>query len=379
LARALHRPPVTRGRKVLVVLAVIAVVAVSLRAASPLLVAEYVNRELAAMGDYSGTVGKIDLSLVRGGYTVHDLAIVKVAGKVETPFVAMERMDVSLQWRGLFRGNAVGEVTMYRPVVNFVQSESDEGSQYGTGVNWPQEIRDLFPFRLNLVRVIDGLVTFRAPGIRADESLTARDFQLELTNLTNVQGRDTEAFADVHLDARVMGNAPLILTGQIDPNDELPSFDIDLSLEGAMLVDINPWLREFLKADAHAGVFSLYAELAAADGRFEGYLKPILENPEFFDTEEEKGKPFKKAWEALVGFAAKVFENSSEDQVATQIPLSGEFENPKAGILPAIVNLLRNAFVAAFAHSLEGSIDFRDVGEDAACFRTGDQRAAECD
>ena len=176
-----------------------------------------------------------------------------------------------------------------------------------------------------------------------------------------------------------MGNAPLILTGQIDPNDELPSFDIDLSLEGAMLVDINPWLREFLKADAHAGVFSLYAELAAADGRFEGYLKPIMENPEFFDADEAASGPFKKAWEAMVGFAAKVFENRAEDQVATQIPLSGEFENPRAGILPAIVNLLRNAFVGAFAHSLEGSIDFRDVGKSAACFRTEDQRATECD
>ena len=368
----------TRGRKILVVLAAIGVVAVALRAASPLIVAEFVNRRLAGLGDYSGSVGEIDLSLLRGGYTLHDLSIVKVAGDVATPFVAMERMELSLQWRALFRGNAVGEATMYRPVVNFVQSQSDEESQYGTGVNWPQAIRDLFPFQLNLVRVIDGLVTFRAPGIQAEESLTARDFQLELTNLTNVQGRETEAFADIQLDARVMGNAPLILTGQIDPNDELPSFDIDLSLEGAMLVDINPWLREFLKADAHAGVFSLFAELAAADGRFEGYLKPILENPEFIDSEEQKGEPFKKAWEAVVGFAAKLFENRAEDQVATQIPLSGEFENPDAGVLPAIVNLLRNAFVGAFAHSLEGSIDFGDVGEEAACLQPEDQRAADC-
>jgi hypothetical protein len=338
-----------------------------------------VNRQLAAMGDYSGTVRALDLNLIRGGYTLHDLAIVKVTGDVETPFAAIERMDLSLQWRALFRGNAVGEVTMYRPVLNFVQSKSDENSQYGTGVNWPQEIRDLFPFRLNHVSVVDGLVTFRAPGIRADQSLTARDVQLALTNLTNVQDRDTEAFADIELNGRVMGNAPLTLTGQIDPNDELPSFDVDLSLEGAMLVDINPWLQEFLKADAHAGVFSLYAELAAADGRFEGYLKPILENPEFFRADESDSGPFKKAWEALVGFAAKVFENRAEDQVATQIPLSGEFEDPQAGILPAIVNLLRNAFVAAFAHSLEGSISLRDVDEDAACFQTEGQRAADCE
>lgn len=137
-----------------------------------------------------------------------------------------------------------------------------------------------------------------------------------------------------------------------------------------MLVDINPWLSEFVKADAHAGVFSLYAELAAANGRFEGYLRPIMENPEFFDADEEASGPFKKAWEAMVGFAAKIFENRAQDQVATQIPLSGEFEDPDAGVLAAIVNLLRNAFVAGFAHSLEGSISFRDVGEAATCFAT---------
>jgi uncharacterized protein DUF748 len=370
---------VTRKRKTLVVLAAIAVVAIALRAAAPFVVAEYVNRELAAMGDYSGTVRALDLNLLEGGYTLRDLSIVKVTGDVETPFVSVQRMDLELQWRSLFRGDAVGEVTMYAPVVNFVQSKSDEQSQYGTGVNWPQEIRDLFPFRLNHVRVNDGLVTFRAPGIRTEESLTARDFQLVITNLTNVQGRDTEAFADIDLNARIMGNAPLTLSGQIDPNDELPSFDIDLSLEGAMLVDINPWLREFLKADAHAGVFSLYAELAAADGRFEGYLKPILENPEFFRADESASGPFRKAWEAMVGFAAKLFENRAEQQVATQIPLSGEFENPRAGILPALVNLLRNAFVAAFAHSLEGSVSLRDVDKDAACLQTEGQRAAECD
>ena len=36
-------------------------------------------------------------------------------------------------------------------------------------------------------------------------------------------------------------------------------------------------------------------------------------------------------------------------------------------MLAALVNLVRNAFVAAFAHSLEGSISLRDVGEDVEC------------
>ena len=64
-----------------------------------------------------------------------------------------------------------------------------------------------------------------------------------------------------------------------------------------------------LKVDAQQGAFSMYAELAAADGRFEGYIKPILEDPEIFDTKEATSGPFQKAWEAIVGFAAKILEH----------------------------------------------------------------------
>jgi hypothetical protein len=241
-------------------------------------------------------------------------------------------------------------------------------------VIWPQEVRDLFPFQLDLVRAVDGRLTFRAPGIAAEESLTAENVTLELRNLTNVQELGTASFAAVDLHGRVRGNAPLMLVGEIAPNEALPTFDVDLALENAKLVDVNPWLREFLKADAHAGVFSLYAELAAAEGRFEGYVRPILENPEFFSIDEDTDGPFKKAWEAIVGFGAKLFENRKADQVATQIPLSGELENPDAGLLPALVNLGRNAFVAAFAHSLEGSIDFDDVAPAAECL--GEEKEA---
>jgi hypothetical protein len=368
-----------RRTKWLAALSGAVVLAAGLRIASPELVKGYVNRQLGDMGDYRGSVSDVDLSLLRGGYTLHDLTIVKADAEVETPFAEMGTMDLSLQWKALFRGRAVGEIVMRQPIVNMVQSERDEQSQLGTGVNWPQEVRDLFPFQLNIVRVVNGLVTFRAPGIEADESITAHDFQLVLRNLTNVDDREAEAFADIELHTRIMGNAPLSLIGQIDPNEELATFDIDVSLEGARLVDVNPWLEEFLKVDAHAGDFSLYAELASANGRFEGYLRPIMENPEFFDTDEAADGPFKKAWEAMVGFTAKILENRREDQVATQIPLSGEYENPRAGILEAMVNLLRNAFIGAFAHSLQGTIDFRDVGEEVACFESDAQRSGDCE
>jgi hypothetical protein len=369
-----------RRSQVAVAVALLAVLLVGARAAAPYAVERYVNRQLAALGEYRGSVSDVDLFLWRGGYALRDLEIVKVAESGEardTPFAAMPQMDLSMEWRALFRGEVVGEAVMYSPTLNLVQSKSEDESQLGTGVNWPQTIRDLAPFQLNVVQVENGLVTFRAPGISTDESLTMRDFQLLLRNLTNVTERDRAAFADIALSGRIMGNAPFTLQGQIDPNEEIPTFDVDVSLEGAKLVDVNPWLREFLKVDAQNGVFSMYAELAAADGGFEGYVKPILEDPEIFSSGEATSGPFQKVWEAIVGLAAKVLENRQEEQVATRIPLSGQFENPRPGVLAAIVNLVRNAFVAAFAHSLEGSISLRDVGEEVECLNA--QGNSECE
>jgi hypothetical protein len=348
-------------RRAAIVIGVLVIIGVAARLAAPTLVERYVNRQLADMGEYRGTISGVELHLLAGGYVLRDLTIVEADSPGETPFVAMPAMDLTLQWRALFRGQAVGEVVMHDAVLNFVQGPSDEEQQLGTGVNWPQEIRELFPFRLNVVEARNGLVTFRAPGISTNDSLTIRDFQARLRNLTNVQGVEEPAFAEIDVRGGIMGNAPLSLTGRLDPNEMTPTFDIDLSIEGARLVDVNPWLREFLKVDAEMGVFSMYAELAAAEGRFEGYVRPILEDPKFIDHSDDEKGPFRKAWEGLVNVAARILENREEEQVATQIPLRGEIENPDVDVLTTMVNLLRNAFVAAFSHSLEGSINLRDV------------------
>jgi hypothetical protein len=187
-----------------------------------------------------------------------------------------------------------------------------------------------------------------------------RDSHVLLRNLTNVQRKNEDAFAEIDVDGRIMGNAPVKLSGKIDPNADTPTFDIDLSLEDAKLVDVNPWLRRFLKVDAAEGAFSMYSELAAAKGHFEGYIKPFLEHPKITSAKEEAQGPFQKLWAGLVALATKIFENRQEKQVATKIPVRGDIENPKAGILPALVNLGRNAFVAAFSHSVEGSISLSD-------------------
>src|SRR5690349_7856298 len=174
-------------RRAAVVIGILVVLGVAARLAAPMVVERYVNRSLADMGEYRGTVSDVNLHLLAGGYVLRDLTIVKIDSAQETPFAAIPTMDLTLQWRALLRGQAVGEVIMHEPVLNFVQGPSNEKQQLATGVNWPQDSRDLFPFRLNMVEAQNGLVTFRAPGITSNDALTIRECQMRLRNLTNVQ------------------------------------------------------------------------------------------------------------------------------------------------------------------------------------------------
>ncbi|MDP9199920.1 MAG: hypothetical protein M3O07_12000, partial [Pseudomonadota bacterium] len=110
-----------------------------------------------------------------------------------------------------------------------------------------------------------------------------------------------------------------------------------------------------------AGEFELYTELAAAEGKFEGYAKPIMRKVDIYSSEEEEGNPLRRVWEGLVDFAAEIVEEDDTGQIAARIPFSGTVKNPDAAIFETIVSVLHNAFVSAFSRSLEGSVSLRDV------------------
>lgn len=352
-----------RYRVLWVVLAV-AVLLVAARIALPHVLKDQVNKRLMAMPNYDGHVEAVDVALWRGAYRIEGVTILKTgAEKSPTPFFEGDRIDFSVEWKHLLRGRIVAECELFGPKLNLVRAESKGASQLGTGVNWGGQLENLFPFRFNTVRVHDGTVTFRAPGIRSEDALEATQVEAEITNMTNVVPAGQEAFAGFKATATVLGNGAAAVAGSANPWAKTPTFDVNLSVKNVQLPKVNPWLREYIKADAESGNFELYTELAAADGKFEGYAKPIMREVDIYRSGEPEKNPFKRIWEGLVDFAAEVLEDDDTGQVAARIPFKGTIQNPDAGLLETVVSVLHNAFVSAFARSLEGSVSIRDVKE----------------
>jgi hypothetical protein len=354
----------TRRRKMWWTLAIVVALLVAARAALPYVVEDQVNRKLMALESYDGHVDDVDLALWRGAYRVDGIRIVKTGSEQPEPFFDGDRIDFSIEWRSLLRGRLVSECEMWGPRINLVRADAKEQSQLGTEVNWADELEKLSPFRFNTIAVHDGTATFRAPGIATKDALVASSIDGEITNMTNVVASGKETFAGFKATAVVLGTGSAAVAGSANPLAPTPTFDVNLTVKGVHLPKVNPWLREYIKADAEAGDFELYTELAAADGRFRGYAKPIMRDVDIYRSGEPEENPFKRLWEGIVDFAAEVLEDQDSGQVAARIPFSGKIENPDAGILETVVSVLRNAFVSSFARSLEGSVSLRDVKKD---------------
>ncbi len=351
----------TRNRKWIIGVAAFVVLLVAGRIALPYVVEDYVNRRLAALEAYDGHVGDIDMHLYRGAYSIDDIVIEKTGAKRPIPFFSSRRVDFSIEWRSLLRGSIVSEVLFEGPELNLVQGKSKADSQLGEEENWNARLEEMFPFRFNTVEVRDGTIRFLAPGISTRDAITARHVRGQVTNLTNVIESGKETFADFRINADVLDGAPAVVAGSVDAFAAQPTFDVNMEVKKVQLPKVNPWLREYIKADAEAGNFELYMELAAADGKFAGYAKPIMQDVDLYRSGEEEQNPLKRFWEGFLDFAAEVLENEDADQVAARIPFSGTLKDPQTSLFATISSVMRNAFVSAFARSLEGSINLRDV------------------
>lgn len=353
-----------KNRNRTLILVGVVVCLIALRAALPLLLKDFANRRLQDLNGYTGHVDAIDVALWRGAYDLKKLVIAKKGATKNEPFCDIEYLSLAIQWRALLKGSLVGEANFDRPQLNLIQSENSKESQLGNDNDWAKTLKNLFPFKFNEINVHRGTVRFRAPGIQTHDAVTLQNIEASITNLTNVVNQKGAAFAYFELHGQMLGNAPLTVKGSTNPYADSPTFEVDTTLENVQLPQLDAWLQAYAGVNAAQGSFSMYSSLAAAEHKFKGYVKPILRDVHIVSIKEQNATAIQKIWAALVQGVATLLKNQTQDQLATKIPISGNIDNPDTSVFVAIVNVLRNAFIAAFSRSLDQSLHLRDVTTD---------------
>ena len=332
------------------------------RIALPFVVESFVNHKLNEAKDYTGKIGDVDMKLWRGGYRIHKIQIDKKTGGVQSPLFSASEIDLSVQWRELFHGAVVGEVTLQQPQVNFVMGPTPQQTQNGQDERWDKMLQGLFPLKLNRVEIVNGEIHFQNPSATPPVDIYLRAISATATNLTN--SRDLKQKLPSGLTARssTLGGGQLSLQLQMNLLKPAPTYEMNCSLTNVNLVALNDFLRAYGKFDVERGTFALFTSVAAENGTYEGYFKVFFDNLDVFAWEKERKKNILEVfWQAIVGGVATVFKNHPKDQLATKVPISGSYTNSSVGIWMATGTLLQNAFIHALVPKLDQHVTVEQV------------------
>jgi hypothetical protein len=354
--------PVTKKKKITYIILGLLSLIIAIRIALPYIVLHYANKSLAEMKGYYGHVQDIDLALLRGAYSVDSIYLNKedsVSGK-QTPFFAASTIDLAIEWKALFKGSIVGEVVIDKPLIIFTKDKVEPQELAKDSADFKKVLNDFMPLSINKCEIHNGTVRYKDPGATPKVDIQMDDMHIVAQNLRN--SYDSTALLPASIDASAkIYDGTLSMNARLNPLAEAPTFDMSAELKNTNLVKLNEFFQAYAKIDVNKGLFGLYAEVAARDSRFTGYVKPLIKDLDILGKEDRDDNIFQKLWEGIAGGVGQIFRNRSEDQVATKIPFQCRLDDPKTNVWYALGHILQNAFIQAIQPSIDNEISISSV------------------
>ena len=353
-----------RRKKIFIALASILLFLIIVRLILPYVVLRVVNDRLTKIDGYYGHVNDIDIALIRGAYQLDSIYINKVDSvkNEQTPFFSAALVDLSIEWKAIFKGSIVGEIVFERPIITFTKDKVEPKKVTADSSSFKDLKEDLIPLQINRVEINDGTIKYKDNFSKPKVDIALTDAYILALNLRNSYDSAAILPASVKAKAKVY-EGDFDLNVKLNPLAEYPTFDLNTELKNTNLVKLNEFFQAYAKVDVNTGTFGLYSEVAAKEGNFKGYVKPLIQNLDVLGKEDRDDTILRKLWEATGGTVGEVFENQSKDQVATKIPFEGSLKNPNTNTWEALFNILQNAFIKAIQPTLDQEINLSAIDE----------------
>src|SRR5687768_7215885 len=129
----------------------IIVIVLAFRLILPYWVLDFVNKRLADIRGYYGQVEDIDIALFRGAYVVDGIYINKLdtATQKQTPFFSSPIVDISIEWKSLFKGRIVSEMDFHSPALRFTEGKAEPEQLEKDTNDFRRMLKTFTPFKVN--------------------------------------------------------------------------------------------------------------------------------------------------------------------------------------------------------------------------------------
>ena len=339
----------------IIILSIVALLLIG-RIILPYVLLKYTNKALDDMEGYHGGVEDLDVALLRGGFTIHNLIIEKDSTNIPVPFLEVKKLDLSIHWKALFNGALVGEIVADEPVFNFAIDSTGQEVQTGSENNWVKTLKEITPVdvNLNLVTINNAQVYYKDFSQSPTVDIYIKSLYLNAKNLSNVVDKTKRLPANIEAKGISVGEGNFIFNAKTNILKPIPDFNFDLKIEEANLVSLNSFAEGYANFDFEEGKFSLYSEMVMDNGSYKGYIKPVLNGVNIIKRGSDKNKTIlNKGYQHLLDGLAVVFENKRNGNLATKSPISGDVNKTDVDILKTLGSAFKNAFIKALPKKID--------------------------
>ncbi|HYG17558.1 MAG TPA: DUF748 domain-containing protein, partial [Ohtaekwangia sp.] len=277
----------TRRRKITILISVVALVILlaGVRMWLPHFLLNKVNNALTRLDGYNGVARSVEVSLLRGAYTIHDITLHKKGGHITEPFFKATSIRIGIDWKSLLKGKLASELSASAPALHYVNGRDEASTQIRISNQWPMVLSSLLPLPLNRFTVVNGKVQFQDEQSTPAVALFMDSIALRGVNLLNIDQKQNS------LPATVMGTGlhptgTVALSLRLAPSPALPAFEMHAEINTLELPAMQNFINAYSHCDVRKGTLSLFVEAASKGSSITGSVRPVLTD---LDADELKG------------------------------------------------------------------------------------------
>jgi hypothetical protein len=332
---------------------VVLALAIAVRLILDPLGAHFTRQGLARMKGFRGDFSSVHVTLFGPGYTIRHLKIAEVPGTGQNPVLYADTVHVGIDWRQLLRGEIVTEARFVEPKIEIINRPTTPVARTKAPPDLSQQLGRVTKLKVARVEIIRGELLLRDLTLPRKPELWVHRLEVAAENLAT---RETMAHArPTTLTASgILGDSgDFTVFATADAFARPLAFAGTFELRGLRVAELYGFIEPETKLQTPNGTLDLSAEFMSKGGRLQGGVKPVLKNVQVRAAEGGAWDKL-KAW--LTDKAVKLGSDRvpGRNAVATVVPLEGRLTDPDVQLWPAVLGVVRNAFVeglaSGFAH-----------------------------
>jgi hypothetical protein len=298
----------------------------------------------------TGSFQKLHVTVFHPGYNVYGLKVTEMPVTAhKEPIFYADRIEMRWSWREIVRGHLVRNIKVWRARVMVPMRPGENGKPAQPPLEIAKTLESVPSAgleRLSLVNSEISIVDRHHNG----ERLWFHDVDATIENAASRKQLMRGLPLLVTARGKLQRSGELVLFLTVDPFDRGLTFAGSAEIRHLQLSDLHQFTT-IKGLTLPEGKLDVFASVTCKRGEVTGGVKPILENVKVKAADDKLGHKI-KAFFADV--AVKILSDRvpGRHALATVIPIHGDLRHLDVQVTPAIMGVLRNAFVEGLSASL---------------------------